>query len=162
MVEDGQVTPIDGSSSSGNPPRWSRTIGSTPTSQWSTGHRVVFLLGLALFLPASFAIAVGGPHHRGAWVGAVVVIIYVVMLGGPLVSRRFTQWFRKHPYVDAAMIGPLIFALTVLYTPLALVWCAVLAVAGSAILLVLVRRRRGPRVQGEVGVRDDPDEFRDD
>lgn len=131
--------------------KWSQGLGlATPASQWSTRRRVAYGLFGVLLAVTSFDRAVRGQYERGPWFGVLALLVYAGIFGvSVLVPRHYESWVHRHRELDTALFGPLLFLALGFITPLALPWCAAIAVAGAAALIALGHRRR--RLSGAAG-----------
>jgi hypothetical protein len=111
-------------------PRFNRLVEQPPRS-------LRVLSALALLLAA-----LGLAHRRGWVVGAVAVIVYGgLALAMGVAPRAVVAWSRRHPGIDGAFLGPLLFLGLAYLTPLDIWWCAGLAVCGSLAGAALGMRR---------------------
>lgn len=58
-----------------------------------------------------------------------------------LAPQRYDSWQRKHPGLDAAILGPLLFLALGVLTSLSLLWCAAIALVATLLFVLLVRLR---------------------
>lgn len=116
--------------------RWS-----TPASQWTTRRRVLLGVFWVPLTVGAFYAAVHGPHARGVWFAVFAVVVMASMYGVVLVAPvRYESWTRRHRNLDAAWPAPLLFLVLGFYgTSLTLLWCAVIAVAATALIVPIAR-----------------------
>ncbi|WP_127782075.1 hypothetical protein [Rhodococcus sp. X156] len=121
-------------------PRWQRWAGLTPARQWSVRRRITYGVLAAVVIPGTFSLAVGA---RGPWFGVFAALTYAAMFAsGVLAPNRYDRWMRRHPRVEGAFFGPLVFIPLGVFTDLSLGWCGAIAVVAALLLVFLPRRRR--------------------
>lgn len=116
----------------------------TPASQWTPRRRIVQGLIMAALAADAFYAAVHGPHARGVWFGVFAVAVIAAMVAVVLVAPvRYQRWVCRHRNLDAAWLAPLLFLVLGFYgTSLTLLWCAVIAVAATALIVPIARHYR--------------------
>lgn len=116
----------------------------TPASQWTTRRRIVLGLIMAALAADAFYAAVHGPHARGVWFGVFAVLFIASLVASVNVAPvRFERWSRRHRNLDVAVLAPLLFlGLGYYWTPLSLLWCAVIAVAAAVLVVSIAQHRR--------------------
>ncbi len=107
--------------------------------------RLVWGIVLTCLLTARLA------STRGGAVALFAAVVYggVFVAGGVSVDRT-RHWSRRHPWLDGAMLGPLLFFALAVCTRMALLACALVGLGAYAFFvpLILVRRRGGADARG--------------
>ena len=81
---------------------------------------------------------------RGGAVALVAAVVYGgLFMAGNVSADRTRRWTRRHPRLDAAMLGPLLFLALAGYSHLALPVCALVGLSADAFFVpaILLRRR---------------------
>lgn len=95
-----------------------------------------------LFVPVFALVALGGAGRRGWVVGSVAAVVYGGLgLAMALAPGGVVAWSRRHPRLDGAFFGPLVFLATAYLTSLSIWICAGAGVVGVAIGVALGLRR---------------------
>lgn len=82
---------------------------------------------------------------RGGAIALFAAAVYGVMfVAGGLSADRTTRWARRHPWLDGAMLGPIVFLALASDTHLTLRVCALMGLGADALFVPAIRlRRRG-------------------
>jgi len=90
---------------------------------------------------------------RRSWaVGAAAALIYGALAFGTFVPRdRLRAWTARHPAVDSAMFGPLLFGLLASATRLSTGMCVVVGAVGGVAFVGITRAVRMRRTGGGRG-----------
>lgn len=97
-----------------------------------------------LFVPVFALVAFGVAGRRGWIVGAIAAIVYGgIGLAMAVAPGGVVAWSRRHPRLDSAVFGPLLFLALAYLTPMSIWICALLGVAGVGLgVLMGIRRER--------------------
>lgn len=105
-----------------------------------TPVRLVWGVFLTCLITASMA------STRGVAVALFAAVVYGgLFVAGGVSADRTRAWSRRHPWLDGAILAPLLFLALADCTHLALLACALVGLGAYAISvpLILVRRRGG-------------------
>jgi hypothetical protein len=94
-------------------------------------------------------IVVGAWHRRGWWFGLIAAIIYGAMfLPTAIKPGAVVDWSRRHPRLDGAAAGPLLFGGLGLITHISIWWCVLAGVLGTVSGAALGQRKANRRGKG--------------
>jgi membrane associated rhomboid family serine protease len=85
--------------------------------------------------------------ERGTWRGVAALPVGLAIAAGTIAPKAVGQWEQRHPYIEAFIIGAVIFSGTDVVLPGPLWICAVVGCAMAAIFLWLMAWAQAKRRQ---------------
>jgi hypothetical protein len=95
---------------------------------------------LRVFAPLGWLLIAALVLERRGWILAVVVLLLLAPVGLPV--TRVLRWFRRRARLDAAYLGPVLFAVLMVVTQLP-IWVCTAAGLGAGFLGLMLGAMRG-------------------